>query len=219
MGFNIDIHVHSRASGDSDADPEELILQAIKIGLHGIAFTEHCSYRASEPVEFLREKYRNKVLVFRGVEFSAAEGHCLIFGMDTDEILSAYSPITEISLTVNRFGGIVIASHPYRGINSIGDAVKKTNGLCAIEGHNGCNLHSLNMKAVKAATALCLPYTGGSDAHDSHGVGLCYTEFHDKVTPDNFIDLLKEGNYSGIDTRKVSKVQFPLNSAQKRYCF
>ncbi len=73
------------------------------------------------------------------------------------------------------------------------------------------------MKAVKAATALRLPYTGGSDAHDSQGVGLCYTEFHDKVTPDNFIDLLKEGNYSGIDTRKISKAPFPMYATQKNY--
>lgn len=41
MGCHIDMHVHSRASGDSDADPEELILRAINIGLQGIVFTEH----------------------------------------------------------------------------------------------------------------------------------------------------------------------------------
>jgi len=219
MGFNVDVHVHSWSSGDSDADPEELILQAIKIGLHGIAFTEHYSYDASEPVEMLREKYKNQILVFRGVEFSAAEGHCLIFGMNTDKLLPKHSPITEILRAVNRYGGVVIPSHPYRGINSLGDVIKRIDGLYAIEGHNGCNIHSFNMKAIKAATALRLPYTGGSDAHDSKGVGLCYTEFSDRVTPDNFIDLLKAGNYRGTDTRKISKPPFPENTTLQKNAF
>jgi predicted metal-dependent phosphoesterase TrpH len=216
MGFNIDVHVHSRSSGDSDADPEELILRAIEIGLHGIVFTEHYSYNASEPVEILRERYKDQILVFRGVEFSAAEGHCLIFGVNTDDLLSKHLPIAEILRTVNRHGGVVIPAHPYRGNDSIGDTIKMIDRLYAIEGHNGCNLHSFNMKAVKAATALRLPYTGGSDAHDSHGVGRCYTEFSDRVTPDNFIDLLKAGNYRGTDTRKISKAPFPENTTLQK---
>jgi predicted metal-dependent phosphoesterase TrpH len=209
MGHNIDIHVHSRASGDSDAYPEELILQAINIGLHGIAFTEHYSFEASEPVEILREKYKHEIMVFRGVEFSASEGHCLVFGVNTDNLLSKFAPITELIRIVNQSGGVVIPSHPYRGINSLGDAIKDINGVCAIEGHNGYNLYSLNMKAVEAATALHLPYTGGSDAHASEGVGACYTEFSERVTYDNFISLLKAGKYRGVDTRKISKVPFP----------
>jgi len=216
MVFNVDVHVHSWSSGYSDADPEELVLQAIKIGLHGIAFTEHYSYEASESVEMLREKYRNRILVLRGVEFSAEEGHCLIFGVNTDNLLSKHLPITEILQIVNRYGGVVIPSHPYRGINSLGDIIKRINGLCAIEGHNGCNIHSFNAKAVKAAAELCLPHTGGSDAHDSNGVGLCYTTFSDRVTPDNFIDLLKAGNYRGVDTRKISKTPFPENATLQK---
>ncbi len=212
MAFCLDLHVHSCLSGDSEADPEESVLQAIKIGLHGIAFTEHYSYEASEPVEELREKYRNDILVLRGVEFSAAEGHCLIFGVNTDKLLSKHLPIAEVLETVNSFGGVVIPSHPYRGINSLGDAITRVNGICAIEGHNGCNLHSLNLEAVKAAAALLLPYTGGSDAHDPVSVGSCYTEFSVRVTSGNFIDLLKAGHYRGVDTRKISKVRFPKNS-------
>jgi len=209
MNYNVDIHVHSWSSGDSEADPEESILQAIKIGLHGIAFTEHYSYESSEPVEMLRERYKNQILVFRGVEFSAAEGHCLIFGVNTDKFLSRHISIAEILSVVNQYGGVVIPSHPYRGINSLGDAIKGINGICAIEGHNGYNLHSFNMKAVEVATALHLPFTGGSDAHNSDDVGLCYTEFADRLTQDNFVDLLKAGNYRGVDTRIISKVPFP----------
>jgi predicted metal-dependent phosphoesterase TrpH len=209
MGYNLDLHVHSKSSGDSDSDPEELILRAIRIGLHGIAFTEHYSYEVSEPVEVLKEKYGKDIIIFRGVEFSTAEGHCLIFGVDTDKLLSAFMPIEDAVRIVNQGGGVLIPSHPFRGINSLGDRVKRTKGICALEGYNGCNLHAFNVKAVETATALTLPFTGGSDAHDCLSVGLCYTEFSHKVSHDNFIDVLKSGNYRGVDIRKISQVSFP----------
>lgn len=209
MEFKVDLHVHSRASGDSDATPEELILQAIRIGLHGIAFTEHYSYEASEPVEMLSERYAKELLVLRGAEVSASDGHCLVFGVNTDRLLPMYLPMGEIVQIVNRNGGVVIPSHPYRGINSLGDAVKTIRGICAIEGYNGCNLHAFNVRAIKAAAELRLPFTGGSDAHDYTSVGLCYTSFAETVTRDNFIDLLKSGKFRGKDTRKISRVSFP----------
>ena len=84
--------------------------------------------------------------------------------------------------------------------------IKNLDGLYAVEGYNGCNMHSFNQKAIDAAQALNLPFTGGSDAHAAGEVGLCYTEFSDVVTCDNFIDLLKQGRYRGIDTRKISRI-------------
>ncbi len=51
----IDLYVHSRFSGDTNSDPEEMILRAIELNLNGVAFTEHYSYEASEPVENLKE--------------------------------------------------------------------------------------------------------------------------------------------------------------------
>ncbi len=67
-------------------------------------------------------------------------------------------------------------------------------------------MHAYNVKAIETAKALQLPFTGGSDAHAPAEVGSCYTEFRDSVTYDNFVALLREGNYRGIDTRKISRV-------------
>ena len=72
-------------------------------------------------------------------------------------------------------------------------------------------MHAYNVKAIEAAKQMKLPYTGGSDAHAPQEVGSCYTEFDEAVTYENFIDLLRAGNYRGIDTRKISKmVNFPI---------
>jgi len=206
MKFKIDLHVHSKYSTDNDADPEETVLRAIEQGLHGLVFTEHYYYGASEPVEVLKEKYGKSIMIFRGVEFSTSEGHCLIFGVDTDRLLSKYAPVSDIVRAVGEAGGVVIPSHPYRSVNSLGDLVLTSSGITALEGYNGCNMHPFNVKAIEAAKKLNLPFTGGSDAHAPQEVGSCYTEFDDEVTADNFIDLLKAGSYRGVDKRKISKM-------------
>jgi predicted metal-dependent phosphoesterase TrpH len=205
MIIKIDLHVHSRYSGDNDADPEESVCKALQLNLQGIAFTEHYSYAASEPVEMLREKYRNRIMIFRGVEFSSAEGHCLIFGVDTDKLFVKHYPADKIVKVVSQSGGVVIPSHPFRRGTGMGDSISRLSGISAVEGYNGCNLHAFNARAIELAEALRLPFTGGSDAHAPEEVGSCYTEFYDAVTPDNFVALLKAGNYRGVDKRKISR--------------
>lgn len=206
MKFKIDLHVHTKYSGDNDSDPEEAILRAIELGLHGIAFTEHYYYEASEFVEVMKEKYKNSILIFRGVEFSTAEGHCLIFGVDTDSLSIKHASVNEVIRVVRQAGGVVIPSHPYRSVNSIGDFVRNVPGICALEGYNGCNMHAFNVKAIEVAEALKLPYTGGSDAHIPWEVGSCYTEFDYMVTGENLIEALKAGKYQGVDSRKISRL-------------
>lgn len=205
MKWKIDLHVHSSFSGDTDADPEDTIARAIERDLHGIAFTEHYSYEVSEPVEILKEKYGSRVRIFRGVEFSAAEGHCLVFGANTDRLSVKYAPAADLVRIVNEAGGVVIPSHPYRTGTSLGDLVLLLDGICAIEGYNGYNMHSMNGQAVEAAQRMKIPFTGGSDAHAPDEVGACYTEFDDEVTDENLIHLLRRGNYRGFDIRKRAK--------------
>lgn len=180
-------------------------MRAIAAGLDGIAFTEHYSYDASSYVDGLREKYCRSIRIFRGVEFSSAEGHCLVFGVNTDRLSLKYAPVAELVEVVSRHGGVVIPSHPYRGANSLGELVWTLKGICALEGYNGYSHHAFNELSVSAARALGLPYTGGSDAHTADDVGSCFTAFNDCVTYENFIDLLRAGHYRGVDLRKVSR--------------
>ncbi|HAS54495.1 MAG TPA: metal-dependent phosphohydrolase [Nitrospiraceae bacterium] len=209
MKFKIDLHIHSHSSGDNSADPEEMVLRAIERGLDGIVFTEHYIYEASEPAERLREVYGKKIMILRGVEFSAAEGHCLVFGVDTDRLSVKHAPVEDLVRIVNEARGIVIPSHPFRPGNSLGELVLDLRGITAIEGYNGANMHAMNLQAVEAAQSLGLPITGGSDAHSPQEVGSCYTEFSEQVTEENFIELLRAGHYRGVDKRKISKFAFP----------
>lgn len=205
MTFKIDLHVHSFHSGDNDADPEETVQRAIELGLSGIAFTEHYFYAASEPALVLREKYQSVIKIFRGVEFSTAEGHCLVFGVDTDRLDLKYAPAADLVRVVNAAGGVVIPSHPFRPGTSLGNLVLQLPGIAGVEGCNGANMHAYNVQSIEAAARLGLPYTGGSDAHAPGEVGSCFTAFDLPVTYEDLIEQLKAGNYRGVDTRKISR--------------
>ncbi len=209
MTFRIDLHVHTRESGDNDADPEETVERAVELGLYGIAVTEHSSFSASEHAERLREKYRGVILVLRGVEYSASEGHCLVFGADTDRLLPPLAPVQDLIRVVRQAGGVVIPSHPFRGGNSLGSLVLGLDGLAGLEGFNGANMHAMNQKALEVAAQLRLPCTGGSDAHSPAEVGACYTEFAGPVTYDTFLGALRGGGFRGVDVRKISRHPFP----------
>jgi len=203
MIFKIDLHVHSRYSGDNDADPGDMVERAVQKGLQGIAFTEHYSYESSEPVDDLQKEFGDRIRIFRGVELSLPEGHCLVFGVNTDRLGLSGASVSEIIRIVNGSGGVVIPSHPYRGGSSLGDRVLELEGITALEGHNGSNMVLMNKKAVEAAQALSIPYTGGSDAHAPEETGSCYTEFHEEVTREGLIVALRRGVCRGVDTRKV----------------
>lgn len=194
--MKIDLHNHSIYSSDSSADPEESVLRAIELGLDGIAFTEHDSYEASEPIERLKEKYRGKLLIVRGAEYASAEGHILVFGAGHNGFGQA--PIRDIVRMVNEQGGVVIIPHPFREWSLLRADIGGLGGISAIEAYNGHNNQDENARAVSAAQKLRLPTTGGSDSHHIREVGSCYTEFFTKVTHDNFLDVLRSGNYRGV---------------------
>ena len=86
MSIQTDFHLHSSFSGDSKASMEDMILQAIKLNLHTICFTEHTDmdfpYAKGDPINMFtlqtdsylfdllryREKYKNKIKILFGVE-------------------------------------------------------------------------------------------------------------------------------------------------------
>ncbi len=204
--YKYDLHVHSRYSGDNDSDPEDIIEAAIESGLDGLAFTEHYSYEASEYIIHLQEKYQKWITILRGVEFSSRQGHCLVFGVNTDKSIEKNADIEHVLEIVDAVGGIVIPAHPYRGMESIGDRIFKLSKLSVIEGYNGCNIHTFNLLSIEAASKLGICFTGGSDAHLPTDVGSCYTLFREPANDENIVSLLKNGNFTGYDNRRISRL-------------
>ena len=65
-----DTHMHCRFSGDSDAEPEDMILASISRGLDGICFTDHLDLDyPDEPDAFLLDypAYHNTIYAHRSL--------------------------------------------------------------------------------------------------------------------------------------------------------
>lgn len=76
-----DTHMHCKFSGDSTAEPEDMILASIEKNLDGICFTDHLDLDYPGPVSFqfdpveyfrvlkpLQEKYKEQINIHIGVE-------------------------------------------------------------------------------------------------------------------------------------------------------
>ena len=192
-----DMHVHSKYSFDNDADPEEMITVAIERGLDGIVFTEHDTYKGSEPIDLLKEKYGKYITILRGMEFSAPSSHILVYGIKED--LRSLEGISEEVFVeeVRRYGGVAIPAHPFRV--GLGYSLAEIKNLSVIEGMNGHNSPKENKLAVDMANKLAIPCIGGSDAHEPERVGFCYTEFlDDNIDQNNIVEILLSGRYKGL---------------------
>ena len=182
----IDLHCHTKYSGDNRLEPVELIRTARERGLDAVCITEHDSFCASEPVEKTAQK--EGFLVFRGAEINTDKGHILTFGVRDDSWKSKnngyYSRINDIRPKVEAGGGILVPAHPFRmvGAASASNSLFDMDYIAAMEVLNGENTTHENKMATEAWAKLAIPGTGGSDCHYTNMVGAFATSFENKVS-------------------------------------
>lgn len=201
MARLFDLHIHTtKGSADSSLSPEDLVLEAERLGLLGLCITEHSG--PWDRHEFQRFASRHNVVLVRGMEVDTDMGHMLAFGLDGYQ--SGFSLAAELRHAADVQGGFVVTAHPFRGVlSAIGprgrpylypsaaDQVptKPEEALNhpvfklahAVEVANGGTADEENRFAMKVAGLLGLPVTGGSDAHSIHGLGKFVTAFRDEV--------------------------------------
>lgn len=196
--FKIDMHIHTRLGGDSAIEPETLVNQARQVGLDGICITEHHSYDLSQP--FVEIAKKEGFPIYRGLEYRAAEGHLLIYGVRAGKgDFIPGLPMQTVLEWVNLRGGVGIPAHPYQaGIVgcALGDDLLQLAGLVAVETLNGSLPSEVNHKAQKAAKQMGLKGIGGSDAHGLQTVGSAYTCFSNTIeTEADLVVALKNDTY------------------------
>ena len=203
----IDLHTHTRGS-DGSGTPEGIAAAAVEAGLDAVCITDHHLTYTKESLEVAKALRRAGIMVFHGCEYSTAQGHLLIYGVNVEDLgLGFYPDMQETIDEVVRRGGVAIPSHPYQGYKRfLGDRVHELTNIPAIETANGqCTYrcpHN-NKKAVKAASEMGVQTTGGSDAHVARSVGLTYTEFQGIITCEQeFLEALWEGEYKAVTSRK-----------------
>ncbi|RMF05355.1 PHP domain-containing protein [Candidatus Woesearchaeota archaeon] len=195
-----DLHMHSKYSKDSFNEPKLMILQAVRMGLNGIAVTDHGSIKGGlKACEELRKlKSRGRVPddfeVVAGEEVMTDAGEVLAYYIQ-DEIPKV--PLEEALDRIKEQNGIASIAHPYsRGVirkafTADIEKVLKKHKLDALEGFNArIVLDGGNRKAQQLATKHNLAMTAGSDAHFLSEIGRGYVEF--KELPGGLREAVKK---------------------------
>lgn len=209
----IDLHCHTKYSGDNKLEPVELIYAARARGLDAVCITEHDSFRASEPIEKIAEA--EGFLVFRGAEINTDKGHILAFGFQDDswknEKSGYYSRIGEIRPKVQACGGILVPAHPFRVIGAGwgSSSLLHMDFISALEVLNGENTERENELAMEAWAQLNIPGVGGSDCHFASTVGVFATWFENNVS--TISELTRE-----ISAGRVAPAYLDSNGLYKR---
>jgi predicted metal-dependent phosphoesterase TrpH len=189
----IDLHIHTnRYSGCSNLDPMALVRKASRIGLDGIALTEHGIRWSDDDIEALRGRAKEeRLLIFPGQEAACYDrsgrfqGEFLVFGYPRS--LGSSRSIEDLSDRVRGEGGVVLAAHPFKKLKTGEGFYGAGYGVydCALDGletaHPSYDAESVSL-ARAAMTSLNIAGIGSSDAHDLRSVGICRTRFFDMLT-------------------------------------
>lgn len=213
--MKIDLHTHTKASDDGLADAKAIVKAVKATGLDGIAITDHHVTRHPVSDDVAKQFEDAGIVVFRGAEYSSAQGHMLVFGVDIAALnLGLYAFPQLVIDRANEAGGCVVPSHPFKGYKrAFYRAVLDLRDIVAWEGLNGkCTYQAMeaNHKAMALANRYDMPTTGGSDAHDAQGFGLCYTEFQDLIVDDTgLVKALSSGRFKAVqdDIRVLQRQQ------------
>ena len=224
MARLFDLHIHTtKGSSDSSLTPEDMVLEADRLGLRGLCITEHAG--PWDRHEFQKFAALHSVVLIRAMEVETDLGHMLAFGLDKYQ--AGFNKAAELRKAATAAGGFVITAHPFRGVLSgplpdgrrnrsraliyqsvpdeLPDAPEDALGhpvfklADAVEVANGGTADRENEFAFKVAGMLGLPVTGGSDAHSHHGLGKFVTEFRDEITTEaEFLKALHSGQYHPV---------------------
>ncbi|TFG08848.1 PHP domain-containing protein [Candidatus Heimdallarchaeota archaeon] len=184
---SFDLHIHSFYSSDCKSHPKDIIKQAVKMNLTGIAITDHDS------TEFHHHNYKHEgLIILPGVEVSTKSGHIIALGVK--DSIEKKMTVEETVEKIHDLNGLPIASHPFDFTRKgIGKKIYTLKNI-AVETLNGSSpFDYFNNKANKWASQNNLPVTGGSDAHRIQEIGMAYTVFEEEVTNiDEVIEQIKK---------------------------
>jgi predicted metal-dependent phosphoesterase TrpH len=186
--MRFDLHIHSNFSSDSSLTVDDILMQAVKKGLDGIAICDHNTVEGSlQGIKRARELDLS-LLVLPATEVSTTEGHIIVLGV-RENIQPNLSPLETINVAHSK-GGVVIAAHPFK-VRSIGfvDGME----MDAIETFNSRCIFGENIRAKEMARSLGIPEVGGSDSHMLATIGLGYTHIDAEKDEGSVLTAIREG--------------------------
>ena len=165
------MHVHTSYS-DSNGSVREVLKEAQRKGLDGLAITDHKTIRGA--YEALRR--RGRLLVIPGQEVKTKR--CEILALGIREEIKDNLPILEVIKEIHAQGGLAIIPHPtvpfFRGVNEKTMSSLPIDGIEVFSSITPLPWYFLR-KNLELAHKLRIPIVAGSDSHFKETVGDAYT--------------------------------------------
>jgi predicted metal-dependent phosphoesterase TrpH len=224
----IDLHMHTRKGAyDSSLHPERLAEEARRVGLTGVAITEHNRLWDRHALGNFRDE-QSPLVVHNGMEVSTELGHILAFGLPGYP--ARMDRIAELRRYASDVGGFLAVAHPFRywfepvhftrrglpPVEMVPDVLAKQpvfEYVDAVEVLNGACSERENLMALAVANLLGKPGIGGSDCHSEHGIGIACTVFERAPeTEESFLEELRAGRFfAAYDLPRGELRRFSLN--------
>jgi predicted metal-dependent phosphoesterase TrpH len=191
--IKVDMHIHSRYSGDSSLTIEDIAAVAQKSGIYPVV-CDHDSIKGSEEII---ECFTQLAIPFPGImaeEITTSEGE--LMGIFLSEEISPGLCAAETCELIKDQGGLCIVPHPFdrfrkktlkkEVLNEIKEKVD------IIEGYNARVLLPRDNRAARDFAARTMkPVSIGSDAHSRNELGKCYGVLEEFDSAKTFLKSLK----------------------------
>jgi hypothetical protein len=208
--FRIDFHVHTNRSPEGINGFAEIIGRAKRVGLDGIAITDHNRLLTREMAAKLSKIH--DFLVIGGVEGGDlvhrrnrdANSHRHWIALNLNEAPSG-NDMHEIAESVREEGGLSIAPHPYA-----------RNGFRNYERLRFDAVESLNgTRREEEVEGKSLARVGGTDSHAKYMLGYTWTDVYDSNgSVESILENVQRGNCTpkgaGIPLRVIMRFYFAV---------
>jgi len=189
--MRVDLHVHTKYSGDCTFQPEKLIEFCKKNKIECIAVTDHDT---TEGAFIVQKMAPFKVII--GEEIRTLDGE--IIGLFLKEMVPSGLSSEETIKRIKDQGGLVSVPHPFSYFRREAIDTEKLEQICdqidIVECYNGRNfLFFENARAIKFASEKNKIMGAGSDSHHQTEIGNVYIEMKDFNSKEEFLESLKKG--------------------------
>ncbi|MBM2823846.1 MAG: hypothetical protein HW413_2592 [Thermoleophilia bacterium] len=188
----VDLHMHTEWSHDCSTPAADLLDHAERIGLGGIAITDHNAFGgAREAVELARKR---ELIVIPGEEIKT-DNQGEVIGLFLTEDIPRGMSFSETIEAIRDQGGLVYVPHPFDRLHAIPDPATLHRHLAEIDVFEVFNARllrdSFNDEALRFAQKYRLLQGAGSDAHVLQGVGTGAVRMRRFEGPEEFLLSLR----------------------------
>lgn len=205
--LEVEFHAHTRFS-DGFLSPFDLVMQAQRRGLDGIAVTEHNLVFPGKLARWFSELIDGPVVL---VSQEITSGGFHLHGVGIEEVVDWDQPTRDVIAAVHEQGGIAIAAHPIRRawpaflpVRDVLDAAEVMHPLAFVDSSSGEWSWEVMRDFYRDARSegFEIAPIAASDYHFSSALGVCRTlVFVESVGAEGVLEAIRAGRTVVFDNR------------------